>query len=45
MWLFVRLSLLSDSEDEDVNHNDDDEFYTESQVGDNYSMVSPDPDL
>ena len=38
-------TLSRDSEDEDVNHNDDDEVLTKSQLGDDYSMVSPDPEL
>ena len=29
----------------DVNHNDDDEVLTESQLGDDYSIVSLDPEL
>ena len=45
MKVVVCETLSSDSEDEDVNHNDDEEVFTESQLGDDYSMVSPDPDL
>ena len=47
MKVIVCETLSSDSEDEDINHNDDDEeeFFTESQVGEDYSMVSPDPKL
>ena len=45
MKVIVCETLSSDSGDENINHNDDEEFFTESQVGDDYSMVSPDPKL
>ena len=45
MKVIVGETLSSDSEDEDVNHNEDKKVLTKSQIGDNYSMVSPNPEL
>ena len=45
MEMIVCETLSIDSEDEDVNRNDDDEVLTESQFGDDYSMVSPNRDV
>ena len=45
MTVIICETLSSDSEDDDVNHNNDEEVFTKSQLGDNYSVVSPGPEL